>query len=462
MPKTSPSRSPSLPGVPRAALAHPSRAPGEALERGRVRALGRCGALGLWALSACTVHRGEWAAVEPAAVTAIETRESGVRPALRLLLIGDAGDGGRSGGAVAAALEERLQAGRAAGVPTILLWLGDNFAPARCDGGIDPRIAPLAEVAATHVRAGGASHAAVGPGEWACAGELAGGLAKPGPAGAPQGPQTPIAAPWSAPALNYVLRVGQDGQARQVSRCAGEPVACALEAPPAPALDGSGAPPLLELVILDSAAWLAPPAESSPLWAAAERSLAEQAALLAALRAAPGTPRILVSHHPIESAGPHGQGGRWPDSAFYLHAEPVRAAIGEGMFVGVVAGHEHGVQASGDLTPAIKRSSRVWIDAPVFEVVSGGATRSDAWTGTRSWRYFQGLSLAPEAISNHAGFAEVTVRGGEYELALWARRGGRWRRAEVTVPRQRPAHPTETKSPGMEFCLQCDTTMPRE
>ncbi|MEZ4453165.1 MAG: hypothetical protein R3B09_27130 [Nannocystaceae bacterium] len=391
-------------------------------------------------LVGCAVHRGEWAPEDPGASTA--TRE---RPALRLLLIGDAGHRGRHGSEVAAAIDGRLEAGRAEGVATTLLWLGDNLAPARCDGAIDPRIAPLTEVAAAHVRAGGASYAAIGEAEWACAGRSASSVAAQ---------RQPAGAPWSAPAENYVIRVDVDGRARVASRCEGTPLACTIEA--------SGDASLIDLVILDSAAWLAPPPPGSALAAEAARSLAEQAALIAALRAAPGPERILVSHHPIESAGPHGVGGRWPDSAYAFHSEPVRAAVHDGVFVGVLAAHEHAVQMSADLSPAIKRSSRAWITAPIFELEGGASTRPDAWIGARSWRYFQGVSLAPAAISNHAGFAELNVAGDALELVLWARRAGRWRRAALTVPRRRPPHPVESASPGMEPCLQCDTTAPRQ
>lgn len=401
----------------------------------RARSLVGAGALAL-SLAGCAIHRGAWTR-EPAPAAA-------EKPAIRLFLIGDAGWRGRQGPAVAARLAERMKATREQGIGAVLLWLGDNLAPARCDGGVDPRLSAVVAVSREHMAAGGASLATVGEAEWACEGAIEGQLQ---PAAGPR--------PWIQPALNYVMRLDGDGQARLVSRCAGEPVACAVEPD-----DGRG---VVDLVVLDTAAWLHPAPEGSAQAAAGEASIAEMVALLAALPPqAPGPERILIAHHPIESAGPHGQGGLWPDAAYFLHHPALQAAVQAGVFAGALGGHDHSVQVSADITPAVQRSSRTWLRYPVFQVVSGASTRPDAGAGVRSWRYFQGLSLAPDDVSNHAGFAEVTIRADAVDVLLHARRSGRWQRAEVTIPRRRPPNAFEGALPGLEPCLSCDTRTPRE
>ena len=214
-----------------------------------------------------------------------------------------------------------------------------------------------------------------------------------------------------------------------------------------------------------TAAWLGPAARGGPLLTAADASLVQQQALLAALEATPSTvPRLLVTHHPVETAGPHGQGGLFPDSAYGLHPEPLRRAISHGVFAGALSGRDRNISASADIFDAVKRSSRFWLPHPMFQVVSGATAHPDgsASGGRRSWLYYQSQSLMPDLFSNRAGFAELIVGPETYAAQLHQRRRGRWRAAQIEVPRERPPHPVETPSPVMDPCLRCDPLRPNQ
>ena len=368
-------------------------------------------------------------------------------PAVSLVLLGEVGHPGRTLGLVADELGRTLAARRAAGVPVVLLWLGDILGDT-CDPAAAlarPGVRALADLARAHVAAGGPSYALLGVHEWRC--------------GAPALHLVDSASdprPWRLPAANYVVRVARDGTSAIVSRCTAQ--TCAVE----PASDAA----LVDLVILDTAAWLGPPARGGPMLTAADASLVQQRALLAALDAAAPTavPRLLVTDHPIETAGAHGQGGLFPDSAYALHAEPLRRAIARDLFAGALSGHDRTISATADIFQAVKRSSRFWLPSPFFQVVSGAAAAPDGAPsgGRRGWLYYQGQSLNPDLYSNRAGFAEVVVGPEDYALQLHQRRLGRWRTAQVTVPRERPPHPVETASPVMDPCLRCDPVPPRQ
>lgn len=368
----------------------------------------------------CAVHRGTWLVGagrgEPATAAAAATPSTPAAP--RLIVIGDLGGAdGRRGEAIGEAIGARLDAAAAAGAPVIVVGVGDDLR----------RCAPH-ELAAALASRRVAGFIAAGEGERACGGPAKG-------------------APWSAPATNYVVRVDQDGAARVVSRCEGEAPRCAIE-------DDPGA--LVDLVFIDTIAWQVGPVDDP----ASARSLAEAAALLDALAAKPGPERLLVTHHPIESAGPHGMGGRWPDSALHFHAPPLQRAIVEGRFAGAISGHEHTLQAAADITAAVKRSSRTWLRAPFFQVVAGATSDGDT-AGRRAWPAFRGRSLFPDQVSAHAGFAEIELHPDRHEVTLHARRHGRWQTAALTVPRGRPPHPRESASPVMDPCAGCDPTAPR-
>lgn len=366
-------------------------------------------------------------------------------PRVSLVLVGEAGYPGRTAAATARHLARTLEDHRQRRVPAVVLWLGDAVGedglgcPTSADPWARAGTSELARVVRTHVAAGGLSYALLGAHEYACdRPELA---LQPGPSG----PH-----PWILPSANYVLRIAHTGAARVVSTCAG-PI-CTVEPP----TQGT----LVDLVVLDTAAWLA----AGPTAPATAASLGQQQALLATLGLAPQpTPRLLVTHHPVETAGPHGQGGLYPDSAYFLHTEPLRRAIDRGVFAGVLSGHDRSLSATADISNAVKRSSRFWLKHPVFQVVSGGAAHPDGAPdgGRRSWVYYQGQSLRPDLLSNRAGFAELVVSPTEFTARLHQRKHGRWRTAELKIPPNRPAHPAETESPILDPCHDCDPVPPR-
>ena len=372
-------------------------------------------------------------------------------PEVSLVLLGDVGaKGGGAGVRVAAELERVLAAPMEAGRPALVLWLGDNIGPvgpgelghctavARAWEAKGP--AALAAVVRAHVAAGGAAYAALGEQDWRC--------------GEPELELQASAAgphPWVMPAHNYTLHVYPEGQVQLAATCAAGKCAAL------PTLPG----PLVELVVVDSGAWFGPPLEGTPAAARADESLAEQTALFALLAGeAPAHPRLLVSHHPVETTGPHGIGGRWSDSGFYLHPEPVRRALDAGLFAGVLSAHDRLVLAAGDVAQATKRSSRFWLKHPVFQVISGSASAPDAGRA-RGWWYFQSTTLRPELHSNRAGFAELRVRKDMFRVILHRRRAGRWGAGALDIPRERPPHPIESASPVMDPCLHCDPVPPR-
>lgn len=382
---------------------------------------------------ACATERGKaWDRPAPAPAA----------PAVSLLLLGEAGFPGRTAARVAAEVERTLAARRGAGVPVVLLWLGDAVGDACAPAAAwsRPGVAQLAGVARDHQARGGASFAVLGVHEWRC--------------GAPELSlrTDDEAPPFVRPAANYVLRVQRDGSAAVVSSCVLQ--MCAVDAP--------GPDALVDLVLVDTVAWQGPPPPA--LRAAADASLTQQQALLAALEAAPpqpSVPRLLVSHHPIETAGPHGQGGLYPDSAFFLHSEPLRRAIASGMFAGALSGHDRTLSATADIFDATKRSSRFWLERPVFQVVSGATARPDGPRGgRRGWVYYQGQALKPDLLTNRAGFAELLIGPEELAAQLHQRKHGRWRAARLDIPRERPPHPAETPSPVMDPCLYCDPRPP--
>jgi len=421
-------------------------------------------AASVWATATptgCATHSGDWsrrAAPEQLAddpPSQSEGHSEGARSELRLFLIGDTGAARRHGEAIAERLAARIDESEAAGVPSVLVWLGDNATPKRCDKGrgrLSQRAQPFADLADAHPRERGrASVSTVGELDWRC------GVAERIAAGQGQtsSGSMELADAWPQPALNYVVRLDAQGVGKIVSRCTGVAPVCTI-APDT----GQG---LVELVVLDTAAWLGSVPPSSI--AATDRSIAEQRALLASLGENPPTAalqRILVSHYPIESAGPHGQGGLYPDSALLFHDEPLQSAVLRGDFAGAISGHERSLQASSDITPAVQRSSRLWPERPFFQVVSGAGGRGDAGAGPRSWPFYQSIALAPDNVSNYPGFAELTITEDAFVVVLHARRLGRWENAQTVIPRRPVPPPAERSMPGLEPCLGCDTRDPRE
>jgi hypothetical protein len=360
---------------------------------------------------------------------------------------------------VASELDAVLDAEERAGRVPVVLWLGNQVFPGGpvpgdgdrdCTGVADawtePGPAALAATVRRHAAAGTASFAALGHREWAC--------------GHPETELQPdIDAgphPWAMPDHNYVVRVAADGSTRIVSACseAGE-VQCGIEG------DAKESGALVDLVVIDAVPWVLPPEPGTPADARAEASLAQQAALLAGLSRmdpASSPPRILVSHVPVETSGIHGQGGLEPTATFRQLPAPLRQALRDGAFVGVVSAHDRSLQATADVSDAVKRSAKEWLAAPVFQVVSGASSRPDGHAPftPRQIRGYQGMALVPDLYSTHPGFARIVLGPDRVDLVLHARHGRRWKTAGMSFALQRPPHPAETTSPSTAPCLRCD------
>jgi hypothetical protein len=113
------------------------------------------------AVLACATERGKgWDRPAPAPAA----------PELSLILLGEVGFPGRIAGHTAAELGRTLAARRRAGVPVVLLWLGDVLGD-DCDPAVAlarPGVRELVRVARSHEAAGGPSFAVLGVHEWRC------------------------------------------------------------------------------------------------------------------------------------------------------------------------------------------------------------------------------------------------------------------------------------------------------
>ncbi len=173
-------------------------------------------------------------------------------------------------------------------------------------------------------------------------------------------------------------------------------------------------------------------------------------------------PRILVVHMPIETAASVGLGAG-EAMASYRHFPPVlQEAIARGTFVGVLAGHARTLEAEDDLAPAIRRTAKRWMLAPVFQVVSGTAGNPNgvAGTGRTAIPYFRSMASQPELVTTHPGFATLHITRERIEVTLHARRLGRWERASLSFATLRPPLPSATPPAPMAPCLRCDPISP--
>lgn len=405
----------------------------------------------VFALLGCGLQGGKaWDAQVPAPPPA---------PVVSLIAIGDAGEPGRHAGSVARRLDEVLKQEHAAGRHPVVLWLGDNVLPrglsphGKGPDCTDPKdawrrrgVAALNKVVRAHIDRGGDSYAVLGGQDWAC-----------------DNPQLEVQAnyadgehPWLMPDFHYVVRIGRDGATQVVSACqSGGP--CTVEPH-----EGSK-PPLVDLVMLDVSPWTDPPAGWTPEHELSRRSLAQLDALFEALNVEselPPPPRILVMHVPVESAGFHGLGGGDPNATFTALPPPVQKGVQAGMFAGVIGGQDRSLQVEPDLTNSVKRSAKVWLAAPTFQVVSGAASRPQRATES-SRLFWDGVALEPTLYATHPGFAVVRV-GAERVDAVLHRKGAAWKTAGLSFPLRRGPHPVEQPATNTQPCKDCNEVPPGE
>lgn len=368
------------------------------------------------------VHRGATWQREPSSTPAHE---------LGLVVIGQPRPG-RATREVARELDQLLAHERAAGRPSVVIWLGHDLGapgdpsarepcPTRSPWP-EPGMRELADTLAEHLEEGGAIWGVAGPEALRC---------PTLDAGAPA-----IARPDAA----YLVRLDAAGRSELASRCEAGTCTIAPEGPE---------PARLELVFIDPSAWIYP--ELDQVGSPGREALVELDALLAALAERPGPPRVLVSPIPIESAGVHGYGGARARSVLRFQPASVRRAIAEGRFVGVIAGLERDLQASRDLADAIVRSDRSFVPAPLFQVVAGAAGGARATLPVS-----RGNSLINELESDHAGFARVRVGVDTLALELHARVAGRWQVGTLALPLVPTPTPALREAPAIQPCLRCD------
>ncbi len=168
-----------------------------------------------------------------------------------------------------------------------------------------------------------------------------------------------------------------------------------------------------------------------------------------------GILHVLVLPQPVESAGPTGQGGRYASAVFHRLPAPLRAQIEGGYFDLVLASGDAGAQWNGDISDAIARSSKVWIQRPLAQLVIDGmrhpspARRGTPWT--------RGTSLRPQLFSQHLGFARVDLFDGSAAPTLVIFRGHRWLEAHAPSPVDPSGVlPARRAVPSMAPCRDCD------
>jgi len=380
------------------------------------------------ALAGCVTHRGPWhdgpaPPAEPEAVT--------------IVALGGAGRGGAAAEHSAEALDRVLADSRARGRPATVLWLGDAVASnplgvPRCpDAGeawTRDGIRDLARVVREHVAAGGASLGVPGAAEWRCGAATAG---------------APLT--WTAPAL---VRIDDRGRATVASGC--DAKGCSIAKTQTPAR--------LELVLLDLWPWMRPNDVVD-----APGRVARTEALLAALPHGESMPpRVLVLVLPIEGALARGQGGRGRPLATFHNLPPVvQDAILGGEFIGVIAGGEHAQYTARDVGWPIRRTEKVWLRQPVWQVVSGAVADANARPGAayRRSAVAHGIGWEPAVRTDHPGFTVVSVADDGAQAVLSARVRRRWQHARVALPLSVAPHPRQGAAPVMAPCLRC-TSVP--
>lgn len=389
----------------------------------------------------CVTHRGAWQSTPEV---------TGDPSAVQLVVVAHLGPGGGATQAVAQRVAEVVNTG-----PSVLLWLGEYAAAPKSSAtpnaarrgprcGEAPAIArstALAELwsAATRAHADGRSFATAGFDDRRCE---AGGL---------EAVDTPA---WSRPATHYIVRVAADGRTHVVMRC--DRGNCTTTPSP------TDSTPLVDLVVVDLGPWLSPPTsnpydgiDGAP---AEDLRVVALDAMLASLGDEPtAPPRLLVSSVPVEAAGEHGLGALWPVATVHNLPPRLATALAEGRFAGVLAAHDRSASLSPDLFDALKRADRLWLSAPVFQVQAGAVSEANARPAIalRRRRLRESQAYAAPTLSDHPGFAVVTLADDRAVVTLHSYRRGRWETASESVPLRPAPHPARTPSPHMGPCRDC-------
>jgi hypothetical protein len=377
------------------------------------------------ALAGCR-HRGAaWAEPTPAVAGAVE-----------IFVLGQPRESPETR-SVARRLDRELRRAAEEGRTPIILWLGTDFgvrgpdAAGRCPSPAQayasPALRELSEVVAAAVERGGSAWGLPGADGWRC------GLSGYDAAFAPL--------PYQQAGLAYVLRVSNSGAVTLASSC--EASSCVVT----PADDDT----LVELVAIDTSSWHYRELAGDDLDAAL---FAQQASLLAALAEQPLRPRILVSPVPVESGGSHGLGGRKQRTGFHYLPDFLQRSLADAEFVGVLGALERSMQVSLDLSNAIIRDQRWFIDTSIFEVVSGSAGGASHTIPTS-----RSTSLLPDLESEHPGFASLAMGASaepRVQLRVHARVAGRWRVAGFELPLEGTPLGPLRETPTIHPCQSCD------
>lgn len=378
----------------------------------------------LLSTTGCMTHRGHRWDRTPAPAT---------QEGASLVIVGEAGAPGRTPAQVARGVSEALAAERAAGRVPVVLWLGDVLIDGRgkvdCAAASAPwdriGVDALSNVVRTHARSGGSAYSLPGEAAYRC--------------GARDSLRTHAERPADQPGTHYVINVDTSGATRIAAVCNDGTCTPLNEA----------ADVQLQLVFVDLTPWIA---GARP--AAHDEDLASLDALIHALEESPGPPRVLVSNYPVEAAGYHGNGGGDPDSTIHTMAPSVTRALEAGVFVGAIAGHDRATYASEDISDGTLRSNRVFLPHPVFQVVSGAASRPDVRSSWRRLRFNSSIALLPERYTPRPGFAVVRF-GDAPEATLHAYRAGRWQTSSVALTLEPEPRPALVRVPSMAPCLRC-------
>jgi hypothetical protein len=212
---------------------------------------------------------------------------------------------------------------------------------------------------------------------------------------------------------------------------------------------------LVDLVLVDTAAWLGPPAEGS---AAGRRRHQPRAAAGPARRAGGRSRRnrpCRACSSPTTRSRPPARTARaacTPTPPSRCTAAPLAPRDRRRPVRGRALGpRPHASPPPPTSSTPSKRSSRFWLKQPVFQVVSGATARPD---GPRRRPPRLGLLSGsvpparhpdqPRRLRRAASSAPTT-----YAAQLHQRKHGRWRsRPSSPVPRGRPPHPAETRLAG--------------